>query len=100
MWQDVYETPVEMFPEIDYDDMMERTSEWMLPSSHCCLMRCENTRTGKITEFAYQSMHHAKKRMVELASDQDNEILVADGDSIALFKTTKRPDSFLDDVLD
>ena len=91
MWQDIHDTPVEMFPEMEYDELLERVNEWLLPSSHCCLMRCENRRTGKITEFSYQSLHHAKNRMVKLAQDEENEILVCDGESIAMFKTTKKP---------
>ena len=65
---------------------------WEIPSSHCCIMRCENKKTGKISEFSYQRLHAAKRKLVELAMDGDNEILVADEESIALFKKGPRPD--------
>jgi len=65
---------------------MNMAMMWEIPSSHCCIMRCENTRTGQISEFSYQRLHAAKRKLVELAMDDDNEILVADEESIALFK--------------
>ena len=55
-------------------------------------MRCENKNTGKISEFSYQRLHAAKRKLVELAMNDENEILVADEDSIALFKKGPRPD--------
>ena len=55
-------------------------------------MRCENKKTGKISEFSYRQLHAAKKKLVQLAMDDDNEILVADEDSIALFKKGPRPE--------
>ena len=58
-------------------------------------MRCENTSTGKISEFSYQRLHAAKRKLVELAQDGDNEILVADEESIALFKKGPKPDYLL-----
>ena len=58
-------------------------------------MRCENKNTGKISEFSYQRLHAAKRKLVELAMDSDNEILVADEDSIALFKKGPQTPDFL-----
>jgi hypothetical protein len=75
----------------EYELMMNLLMMWEIPSSHCCIMRCENKRTGKISEFAYQKLHAAKSRLVTLAQDKDNEILVADDESIALFKKSSSP---------
>ena len=91
-WQSVADTPSEEFGEIEYELMMNMLLMWEIPSSHCCIMRCENTKTGKISEFSYQRLHAAKRKLVELAQDSENEILVADEDSIALFKKGPRPD--------
>lgn len=101
-WQEVYDTPAEAFASLKYDDMMEMLMMWHIPSSHCCIMRVENKKTGKITEYSYQQLHAAKKRLVNLAMDEDNVILVADEDSIALFKKAPPPDQlfpFEDDDL-
>ena len=94
-WQTVSDTPSDAFAEIEYDLFMDMLMMWEIPSSHCCIMRCENKKTGKISEFAYQKIHAAKKKLVQLAVDGDNEILVADEESIALFKKGPNPDSFL-----
>ena len=85
-WQNVSDTPSEEFAEIDYEMFMHMAMMWEIPSSHCCIMRCENKQTGKISEFSYRQLHAAKKKLVQLAMDDDNEILVADEESIALFK--------------
>ena len=92
-WQNVSDTPSEEFAEIDYELLMNMMMMWEIPSSHCCIMRCENKSTGKISEFSYQRLHAAKRKLVELAMDDDNEILVADEDSIALFKKGPHPSS-------
>lgn len=92
-WQNVSDTPSDEFGEIEYELMMNMLMMWEIPSSHCCIMRCENRSTGKISEFSYQRLHAAKRKLVELAQDGDNEILVADEDSIALFK--KPPQTML-----
>lgn len=86
-WQEIADTPSEAFAEIAFDDFMEMMMMWHIPSSHCCIMRCENKATGKITEYAYQRVDAAKKRLTKLSKDKQNEILVADDESIALFKT-------------
>ena len=93
-WQSVSDTPSDEFAEIEYDLFMHMLMMWEIPSSHCCIMRCENKSTGKISEFSYQRLHAAKRKLVELAQDGDNEILVADEESIALFKKGPHP-SFL-----
>ena len=90
----MFDTPSEEFSEIEYDMMMNLLMMWEIPSSHCCIMRCENKQTGKISEFAYRQLHAAKKKLVTLAQDSANEILVADEESIALFKKGPHP-SFL-----
>ena len=101
-WQEVHDTPSEAFAQLEYDAMMEMLMMWHIPSSHCCVMRVENKRTGKISEYSYQQLHAAKKRLIKLAQDEDNEILVADEDSIAIFKKAPPPDQmlpFVDDDL-
>ena len=83
--------------EMPYDVMMDMLMTWDIPSSHCCIMRVENTRTGKVKEYSYQRLNAAKDRMIKLAEDPDNRILVADDDTIALFK--KHPLADYDDPL-
>ena len=100
-WQNVSDTPSDEFGEIEYELLMNMLMMWEIPSSHCCIMRCENKRTGKISEYSYQKLHAAKSRLVSLAQDEDNEILVADDESIALFKKSDtQPDFLFDDPLD
>ena len=90
-WQEVHDTPAEAFAELEYDTMMDMLMMWHIPSSHCCIMRVENKATGKIKEYSYQKLHAAKSRLVQLAQDKDNEILVADEDTIAVFKKHIHP---------
>ena len=100
-WQAVSDTPSDEFAEIEYELFMQMLMMWEIPSSHCCIMRCENKRTGKISEFSYQKLHAAKSRLVTLAQDEDNEILVADDETIALFKkSNNQPDFLFDDPID
>ena len=69
------DVPVEEFIE-------ERTAFWIIPSSVCALMRVSNKRTGKVTEYSYQRPHAARARLEELLQDKDNEVLLADDNSI------------------
>ena len=85
-YDEVFATPSEAFASIPYEDFMEMALMWHIPSSHCCIMRVEHKKTGKITEHAYQRLSAAKNKLLALGEDRNYEVLVADDDSIALFK--------------
>jgi len=85
-YDEVFATPSEAFASIPYEDFMEMALMWHIPSSHCCIMRVEHKKTGKITEHAYQRLSAAKNKLMALGEDRNYEVLVADDDSIALFK--------------
>ena len=72
------------FNEIAYDDFMADMSSWNIPSSHACIMRVENTDTGKIKEFKYKTEVGAAKKIIALADNPANVITIVDNESIHL----------------
>ena len=65
-WQQVHDTPAEDFIPFEYDDFMELSMQWHIPSSIACIMRIENRSTGKIKEHAYKTTTGAQKRLCNL----------------------------------
>ena len=90
-WQEISDLDPKQFSQIDYDEFMEMADLWHIPSSHCCIMRVENKETGKIKEYSYQRLNAAKRKLVKLALEGDNEILIVDDTAMALFKKTIDP---------
>ena len=74
------------FNETLYADFMDNMSAWLIPSSHSCIMRVENKKTGKIKEYSYRTDRGAANRIIQLADDPANIITIADNESIHLLK--------------
>ena len=53
-WQQVTIRSEDFIP-FEYDDFMELSMQWHIPSSIACIMRIENRSTGKIKEHAYKT---------------------------------------------
>lgn len=51
-----------------------------------CVIRVENTKTGKVKEYSYQRMKSATKKLEQLMADPDNQITIADCDEIHFIK--------------
>lgn len=81
-WQFVHDADDDQFTPCSYDEFDEISSMWSLNSSHCCIMRVENTDTGKVKEHAYKRMSNALKKLTTLADDPANVITVCDDHSI------------------
>ena len=73
-WQDIADTDSENFASCDYDEFMVAAALWTINSSHCAIIRNENTRTQKVTEFAYRKPHAVANRIAKLSEDPDNII--------------------------
>lgn len=73
------------FP-VDVETVMDNSLLWEIPSSVCVIMRAENVRTGKVEEYSYQSVRHARERLHKLMISGDYEVTLADEDSISLLK--------------
>ena len=74
------------FTDVEYDEFMQEMSSWIIPSSHCCIMRIENKDTGKIIEKSYRTMKGATNKLVQLVDDPANVITLVDDVSIHLLK--------------
>ena len=80
-WLAVYETPHEFFPEVSYDDFYEfHIANWMLPSSHECIIRATNLKTKKVTEYNYRYRKAAENKIKKLLAT--HEFVVCDHEAI------------------
>ena len=70
---------------VDVDVVMDNSLHlWDIPSSVAVIMRATNKRTGKVEEYSYSSMYHAKKKVHKLMMSGHYDLLLADDDSISL----------------
>ena len=73
------------FESCTYEELMIAISLIRpIPSSHSCLMRVENTDTGKIKEYAYRTNTGACKRIIKLVDDPANVITIIDNEQTHL----------------
>ncbi len=74
----IQSAPSEYFEPIEYDEMIEwRVMSWELPDTIACIIRCENTKTGKVTEHTYQQYKSAEKKIEKLISNPENTLTIA-----------------------
>ena len=93
-WKKFKDAPDDVFKPLSWEEFHEwRVSYWELPESVCCIIRCENKNTGKVTEYSYSRGSAATKRLHKLLEDPNNEITIADTDEIFLLT------HFADDAL-
>ena len=77
----VAETESRYFPEIDYEDFYEfHIANWMLPSSHKCVIRATDLKTGKVTEHSYKYRRAAENKIRSLL--KTHEFVVCDHEAI------------------
>ena len=80
-WEDVNN---DEFAPLTVDEFLVFMSTWKINSSHACVMRVENTDTGKIKEFSYKTELGAANKIIKLADNPANVITIADNESIHL----------------
>ena len=85
-WQAVKDAPDEAFGAVTYEEFMDLAHHWHIPSSVACIMRIENSSTGKVKEIAYKTTGRAQRKIVDLIEDPANIITIADDNSIHLLK--------------
>ena len=77
----VTETEAEYFPQIDFDDFQEfHVANWLLPSSHECIIRATNLKTKKVEEFTYRYRKAAHNKIEKLFGT--HEFVVCDHEAI------------------
>ena len=84
-WKEYRDTPVELFPEVPFDEYMDwRVHGWEILPTHCCIIRAR-TKTGKVKEYSYKRWVAAEKKITKLIDDPDMvEITIADEDEVKL----------------
>ena len=86
-WKEYRDTPVELFPEVAFDEYMDwRVHGWEILPTHCCIIRTR-THTGKVKEYCYKRWSAAEKRINKLMDDPDMfEIVIADDEEVQLIQ--------------
>lgn len=97
-WDAIKDAPEEYFEGCTWEDFEEwKLSGWDLPSSVSCIIRAENTNTGKVTEHVYKQAKRAKKRLLDYMDAEDSyEITICDHSSIHLLLKETTDDDSLD----
>ena len=79
----IQSAPAEMFEQHEFEEVMEwRVCSWELPDTIAAVIRCENSKTGKIKEFVYQQPASATKKLATLTADPDNTVTIATQDAV------------------
>ena len=80
-WRAVNDTESEYFPSIPFDDFYEfHVANWMLPSSHECVIRTTSLKTGKVKEYSYKYRKAAENKIRSLVDT--HEFVVCDHEAI------------------
>ena len=79
----IQNAPDEIFEALPFEEVMDwRITSWELPESVACVIRCDNSETGKITEFTYQQHKSATKKLQLLTEDPSNTVTIATQDAV------------------
>tara|TARA_R100000008_G_C3474713_1_gene110764 strand:+ start:16 stop:375 length:360 start_codon:yes stop_codon:yes gene_type:complete len=75
--------PAEFFDSIEFEEFMDwKVHGFRLPSSVSCIIREENTKTGKITEYVYDKQSAAKKKVDSILKKMESEFVLCDHESV------------------
>ena len=91
-WEEIHDSPDEMFDTCTFQEFMIGMSNWSIPSSHACILRVTNTDTGRVKEYTYRKAGNARNKLEKLVADAANEIVICDNDTIHLIKRRHEPD--------
>ena len=82
-WDMYKQSPDEMFIPHTYEEFMEwKGQAWDLPSSVLCIIREQDTNTGKVKEYVYRKRSAAEKRVQQLLEADNVEFTVVKHDSM------------------
>lgn len=81
-WDEVMSTDISEIDSLDFESMLATAETWHIPSKYCCVIRAQNQKTGQISEFAYQRMAPARKKVLSLSKDTQYKFIIADDDAI------------------
>ena len=77
----VTDTEDEFFPSMPFDVFYAHyVRNWLLPSSHECVIRATSLKTGKVKEYSYKYRKAAENKIKQLV--RTHEFVVCDHDSI------------------
>ena len=80
-WRAVADTEYEYFPSIPYDQFYAfYVANWLLPSSHDCVIRATSLKTGKVKEYSYKYRSAAENKIRKLVNT--HEFVVCDHEAI------------------
>ena len=82
-WEMISDIDSEHFSQIPYEIFMDlRVDGWELSDDYNVIVRSTNTKTGKVKEFCYKQPDAARKKVMKLMEDVNNEILICDHEEI------------------
>jgi len=77
----VLDTESEYFPSMPFDEFYAHyVRNWLLPSSHECVIRATSLKTGRVKEYSYKYRRAAENKIKQLVNT--HEFVVCDHDSI------------------
>lgn len=77
-WRLIKNAPEELFPTPTFMEFMEeRVESWELREGIVAVNRVYNTKTGKVTEKAYQQTMAAQKYLANKLTEEHNDIATA-----------------------
>jgi hypothetical protein len=82
-WQRYKNAPDSMFHQHTFEEIMNfKINGWELHDNVACIIREQNTRTGKVKEHVYQLQKAATRRVSKLMDQEDTEFTVCTPESI------------------
>ena len=76
-WKAIKDCPPNYFPPMEYEEFADwKIHGYVLPPHVFGVIRTECSETGKIEEFTYQTVYHAKQRLKKEMNKNKNVILV------------------------
>ena len=73
------------FSPVDAETVLENAVHaWEIPSSVALLIRTTDKNTGRVQEFTYQSLRHARNRLEKLIHAGHYDILMADNTAVSM----------------
>ena len=84
-WRAIKDTPSSVFshPPLSFDDFMHwKMDGWQIPTSISCIIREQDTETGKVTEHVYNRIGNAENKARAIMEKGESEFCVATRDQI------------------
>ena len=98
-WEAIRDAPDDCFPPLEFDEFMDwKMNGWELPSSVEVIIREQDLKTRKVTEFVYNTVNGGRKRANKIMKEGKSEFLVCTHDDIGhMFpRNLTREDSIYD----